>query len=811
MSSSAGKRNRTKTAKDGFVPSTMIPVEFGTDEEEGFSDDDLIVKKRRLEKGRISKLTNRGSRQGSRHSSRLSSRPQSRATHDDDSESSESELESSERRGPQPTRGGRLGRTTRSSTAKPIINLRTNFPRTFAGDDSDELAGDAPEESDGSDILFQQRQKKKAAKGRQGRSESRGKRGRNRRVVDDESSPERNNGTRRSGRERVIKNMRERDMEEEIYADEVMVNNAPKVISIREIFQPVAKDSPFRALHNNDCDVCGGSGTTSNKGPSVLIFCQGCSISIHKVCLGYRSGREHMVTKVGHEQFVMQCRRCIGVATRKDPLAPPLDVCQGCKEKGASCAAFSPKRTNKQEEKLREENDGDDPVTEVPDFLIDNPDNVLFRCTSCARGYHFDHLPPLSKSSKTPDSVNDLRQQRSREYSQRWQCKECQEVPAKVDALVAWRPVDRDSYVEGDAIEDLRDDEKEYLIKWQERSHFKCTWMPGAWVWGVTPVVMRNAFIRRDEGINLLPKWTSQEAIPEEFLRMEIIFDVSYAKGFTPKSESADKAAIKMVDEVLVKFQGLGYDDAVWEEPPHLDEGDRFSDFVAAYNEYVVGQYFKNVPAAAMNERVNDFRSLNFEKKVELRKQPPALTGGEMMPYQMEGLNWLLYNFHQKKNVILADEMGLGKTIQIISLFASLVKGNPKVCLLPILPTIYTLTIAQCWPFLVVTPNSTCPNWRREIKKWAPALRVVTYYGGKKARNMAMKYELYPNGCSDLRAHVVITSYEGPTDDNSRSFFRKVKWAGMVVDEGQRLKNDENQLYVALKALKIPYQVLLTG
>jgi len=51
-----------------------------------------------------------------------------------------------------------------------------------------------------------------------------------------------------------------------------------------------------------------------------------------------------------------------------------------------------------------------------------------------------------------------------------------------------------------------------------------------------------------------------------------------------------------------------------------------------------------------------------------------------MMPYQMEGLNWLLYNFHQKKNVILADEMGLGKTIQIIAMIASLVKDNPKVC-----------------------------------------------------------------------------------------------------------------------------------
>jgi SNF2 family DNA or RNA helicase len=76
---------------------------------------------------------------------------------------------------------------------------------------------------------------------------------------------------------------------------------------------------------------------------------------------------------------------------------------------------------------------------------------------------------------------------------------------------------------------------------------------------------------------------------------------------------------------------------------------------------------------------------------------------------------------------------------------------------------------------------------------------------------MAMEYELFPNRCSDMRAHVVVTSYEAPVDDHSRSFFKRIKWAGMIVDEGQRLKNDENLLYVALKALRTPFQVLLTG
>ena len=49
------------------------------------------------------------------------------------------------------------------------------------------------------------------------------------------------------------------------------------------------------------------------------------------------------------------------------------------------------------------------------------------------------------------------------------------------------------------------------------------------------------------------------------------------------------------------------------------------------------------------------------------------------MEYQMEGMNWLLYNFHREKNVILADEMGLGKTIQVIAALTALITEKPKV------------------------------------------------------------------------------------------------------------------------------------
>jgi chromodomain-helicase-DNA-binding protein 4 len=85
----------------------------------------------------------------------------------------------------------------------------------------------------------------------------------------------------------------------------------------------------------------------------------------------------------------------------------------------------------------------------------------------------------------------------------------------------------------------------------------------------------------------------------------------------------------------------------------------------------------------------------------------------------------------------------------------------------------------------------------------------VAYYGSKEAREKSFEYELYPGGSSYLKAHVVITSYEPPVKQNA--FFKKIKWAGLVVDEGQRLKNEDGLLYKALNNLNIPFRLLLTG
>lgn len=63
--------------------------------------------------------------------------------------------------------------------------------------------------------------------------------------------------------------------------------------------------------------------------------------------------------------------------------------------------------------------------------------------------------------------------------------------------------------------------------------------------------------------------------------------------------------------------------------------------------------------------------------------------------FQLEGLNWLIKCWHERRNCILADEMGLGKTIQTIAFLNHL--------------QMYEGILG---PFLVVAPVSTLKQWR---------------------------------------------------------------------------------------------------
>jgi chromodomain-helicase-DNA-binding protein 4 len=750
-------RQRGPKAKNNtFVDISTIGISSSEEEEE--DEDELASTSRRPRNGRVRALRRGGggSARGGGHSLRARS---SVSDLNELSTSDDSEAASRKRRR---RRKQDLEPTRRSSRQQVPVK---SYDNTEEDEDEDE-------ESSESDIL-----RSDVLPGRK-------RKGRSLRSLKPEKIPR--SGVRQSDRStRAQNNMEEAGMGDVYRSDSEPKAAAPKLTQVREIFPTLPRSNLFRARHAEGCEVC-----YSGSNVAQLIYCQGCSFSYHKNCIGNRNGREHLVTKVGNENFVLQCKRCVNVYQKRDATAPDLARCQDCTQQGISCKPYRHRKTTQQEMKDRENNNGQDPIVDLDPTLINNAQNVLFRCTKCSRAWHYHHLPPLSQYAMDVNRDDEERaDERFREYSEKWMCKECIDTASlKVGGLIAWRPSDVETYRPGASCDMISEDEKQYLVKWENQSYFRATWFSGAWTWGVTAPAMRKAFYKREDG----PKMRTEDAIPEEYLRIDIVLSIKYTSYVDVRSEEIDKARIKEVDKALIKYKGLGYEDAVWESVPTPDDGDRWLDFVTAYNDWVAGRYVKYPKQGPLKARLEKVRASAFAK-LEKQKQPDNLVGGELMKYQLEGLNWLYYQWYKQNNGILADEMGLGKTIQVIAFMATLVQEH------------------NCFPFLIVVPNSTAANWRREIKQWVPSLRVVAYFGSAQARDMAYKHEMYPEGSKELRCHILVTSYEAAADDSCRRMFRSVSWAGMIVDEGQRLKNDKSQLYTALSSVKAPFRLLMTG
>jgi len=161
-----------------------------------------------------------------------------------------------------------------------------------------------------------------------------------------------------------------------------------------------------------------------------------------------------------------------------------------------------------------------------------------------------------------------------------------------------------------------------------------------------------------------------------------------------------------------------------------------------------------------------------------------SLFEGTPYDYQMEGVRWMWLLSKEKLGLILGDEMGLGKTFQIIYLFC-LMKEHNNV------------------PSLVICPATLVSNWRREINKFAPKLKVYTHKGPQRTGNIEFLRKF----------DVVITSYDTliTSKGEMEYLFQPIKWGLVILDEAQAIKNPEAQRSIAVKNLKSISRIAVTG
>jgi superfamily II DNA or RNA helicase len=262
-------------------------------------------------------------------------------------------------------------------------------------------------------------------------------------------------------------------------------------------------------------------------------------------------------------------------------------------------------------------------------------------------------------------------------------------------------------------------------------------------------------------------------------IRFDLVFDVQ-RPGARPAGEAA---SVDAAGVVRAWQEGLGIVpllDGGWASLPQdwlRKNGQRVADLLAAREEDgrlarhalpALGELCVELehPAPPGLDRLAPLVA-GFERLPE-PTLPPDLTGS-LRAYQRQGVRWLAFLKSAGLGGILADDMGLGKTLQAMTVFAG--------------------------PTLVVCPTSVIHNWRAELARFRPGLKICLYHG--------------PSRALDPAADVMVTSYALLRLDAAK--LSPVAWNTVVLDEAQAIKNPDSQTARAAYALRASFRLALTG
>ena len=195
-------------------------------------------------------------------------------------------------------------------------------------------------------------------------------------------------------------------------------------------------------------------------------------------------------------------------------------------------------------------------------------------------------------------------------------------------------------------------------------------------------------------------------------------------------------------------------------------------------------ELFQGLPIQfKMSDRLAEIQKQMLGMK-DLKTTPiPGTIAATPHCYQIEGVAWLERLRDMHLNGILADDMGLGKTLQaIIALtqYHELNKGAKSI---------------------VVCPTSLVYNWKEEVHRFNPRLRVLAVDGTPTQRRKLLE-ELE-------NFDLIVTSYTLMQKDIE--VYEKISFGYAILDEAQHIKNRATRNARSVKAINARHRLILTG
>ena len=168
-----------------------------------------------------------------------------------------------------------------------------------------------------------------------------------------------------------------------------------------------------------------------------------------------------------------------------------------------------------------------------------------------------------------------------------------------------------------------------------------------------------------------------------------------------------------------------------------------------------------------------------FDKVKSKNYEVPKDLNATLRDYQVSGFEFFKTLSDYQFGAILADEMGLGKTIQTI---AFLLSNKDK-------------------KSIVITPTALIYNWKNELEKFAPTLKVGLLHAAKSEREKILdNIDNYD---------VILTTYT--TYKNDIDKYKNINFDYCIIDEAQNIKNPDAIITKAIKNVNAKVRFALTG
>ncbi|MEM8964832.1 MAG: SNF2-related protein [Bacteroidota bacterium] len=189
-----------------------------------------------------------------------------------------------------------------------------------------------------------------------------------------------------------------------------------------------------------------------------------------------------------------------------------------------------------------------------------------------------------------------------------------------------------------------------------------------------------------------------------------------------------------------------------------------------------------NLAKVTMDRKLDRLRQ--FEK-IEDHKLPKQFEG-TLRPYQKAGYNWMHFLNQYHFGGCLADDMGLGKTVQTLALLQRQKELHKE-------------QQQAMNSSLLIMPTSLIYNWEMEAAKFTPDLKVFTYTGTNRDKNVEQfaDYDL------------VLTSYGIARLDID--ILKDYYFHYVILDESQAIKNPDSNIAQAVRELNAKHRLILTG